>query len=550
MLGVKPIAGRTFLPRRRTTRSRTSSCSAKAFWRTRFGGDPAVVGRDVRFDGEPYTVVGVVPREFSCSAQTSIWATACRSQSPSAHARAAYVLAGHRPAEARRHARGRRAPTWRRSPTGWRGSSRRPTPGAASTLEPLRDALIGRELRLTSMLFLGVVGFVLLICCANVANLLLARATVRTRELAIRSALGAGRRRVDPAAAHREPRARGHRRRAGSRRRRGDSERRAVGDSGGPAARRRDARRSMRACVAFCAAAALLVGLLFGLAPAWQATGVSSAQVMASDSRTSTGRGGRMRGLLVVGEVATAVLLLFGAGLLLRTLMAVESVDRGYRAEQRADDDGRSAGLALSDAATSLLQFFDAVEQEVAAIPGVRSVAWASTLPLGPSTIGRRLVRDRRRPASRRRASVRRADYQIVSPTYFETLDLPIVAGRGFTDRDTPRQRPGLHRQRSVRPRLSRRAIADRHARRRSGRRRPRRRTPVVREIVGVARQVKGRPDETEDLVQVYVPIAQDPLDDIYLVVRPASGRPKRWRRRFAPRSPASTGSSWSASGT
>ena len=85
--------------------------------------------------------------------------------------------------------------------------------------------------------------------------------------------------------------------------------------------------------VAFCAAAALSSALLFGLAPAWQATSISSTAAMGADSRTTTGGGGRLRSLLVVGEVATAVLLLFGAGLLLRTLMAVESFDRGYRAE-------------------------------------------------------------------------------------------------------------------------------------------------------------------------------------------------------------------------
>src|SRR5439155_1514633 len=85
--------------------------------------------------------------------------------------------------------------------------------------------------------------------------------------------------------------------------------------------------------VGFCAATALLVGLLFGIAPAWQATAFSCAQAIASDSRTATRRGGSIRGLLVVGEVATAVLLLVGAGLLLRTLIAVVSVDRGYRAD-------------------------------------------------------------------------------------------------------------------------------------------------------------------------------------------------------------------------
>ena len=153
--------------------------------------------------------------------------------------------------------------------------------------------------------------------------------------------------------------------------------------------------------VAFCAAAALLVGLLFGLAPAWQATEFSSAQVIASDSRTATGRGGRIRGLLVVGEVATAVLLLFGAGLLLRTLLAVENVDRGYRADSVLTMMVDPLGSRYPTHA-SLLQFFDAVEREVMALPGVRSVAWTSTLPLGPSDAGRVLFRDRRRPAGGR----------------------------------------------------------------------------------------------------------------------------------------------------
>ena len=92
----------------------------------------------------------------------------------------------------------------------------------------------------------------------------------------------------------------------------------------------------------------MLVGALFGVAPAWQAGDLTSARAIASDSRTSTGGGGRLRSVLVVAEVATAVLLLVGAGLLLRTLLAVQNVDRGYRADADPDDGGRPAGVALS----------------------------------------------------------------------------------------------------------------------------------------------------------------------------------------------------------
>ena len=115
------------------------------------------------------------------------------------------------------------------------------------------------------------------------------------------------------------------------------------------------------------------------------------------------------------------------------------------------------------------------------------------------------------------------SDYQIVSPTYFRTLDLPIVAGRGFDEHDTHEQRAGLHRQRGVRRGY---LHGDRQSARESpcGRDAPDAK-PVISEIVGVARQVKGRPDEAEDFVQLYVPMAQDPVDDIYLAVRPAAGR-------------------------
>jgi putative ABC transport system permease protein len=274
--------------------------------------------------------------------------------------------------------------------------------------------------------------------------------------------------------------------------------------------------------VAFCAATALVVGVLFGMAPSWQATKLSLVEAIASDSRTSTGRGDRLRSLLVVGQVATAVLLLFGAGLLLRTLLAVENVDRGYRAQGVLT-------MVVDPLASQfptrplLLQFFDDVEREVRAVPGVRSVGWASTLPYGESMFGRlffEVVGDAAPEESKRPS----ADYQIVSPGYFTTLDLPIVAGRNFDDRDTGDRSPVcIVNEAFVRHHLQgREPIGVRIATRTSA-------SPtaqvVVREIVGVARQIKGRPDETEDLLQVYVPIAQNAVDDIFMLAAPATGR-------------------------
>jgi putative ABC transport system permease protein len=174
--------------------------------------------------------------------------------------------------------------------------------GRGVALEPLHDALIGGELRATSLLFLAASGVVLLICCANVAGLLLARASSRSRELAIRAALGASRRRVV---------------------RQLLTESLVLSTAGGLLALgvgaliRNDARSLVPPellpaavtltfdlrVVVFCAAAALLVGLLFGLAPAWQATGSSPARAIGAEGRTATGRGTAVRAVLVGGEV-------------------------------------------------------------------------------------------------------------------------------------------------------------------------------------------------------------------------------------------------------
>src|SRR5262249_12418198 len=155
-----------------TARARVAVLS-EAFWRTRFNADPTVVGRTIRFDGMPYTVVGIVPKDFQLLSGTSMWAIIPITRLPP-QARGAHFL----------HAIGRLKPgvplesataDLRNVASDLARQYPATNTGRGVTLEPMHDAMIGRELRLTSLLFLGVVGFVLLICCANVANLLLIR---------------------------------------------------------------------------------------------------------------------------------------------------------------------------------------------------------------------------------------------------------------------------------------------------------------------------------------------------------------------------------------
>jgi putative ABC transport system permease protein len=503
-LGVRAVVGRTFLASDDARRANVVVLS-EAFWRARFNADPDTVGRELRLDGGLWTVVGVVPEQAQLLGRTSIWALFPISGRP-AGVRNLNVVARLKAGVTLDAASADMAAV----ANGLAREFPATTAGRSVSLEPLRNAVIGTDLRQTSLLFLGVVGIVLLICCANVANLLLTRATARKRELAIRSALGASRRRILRQLLTESLMLSAI----------GGALGLAIGGAILQAAPSVIPRELLPAgvtlvfdarVVAFSAAAALSVGVLFGFAPAWQATGFVAASVIGADSRTVVGRGGRMRGVLVAGQVATAVLLLYGAGLLLRTLLAIDGVDRGYRAPSVltviVDPPGPER--------VPWLPFYEAVAQEAVALPGVRSVAWATTLPMGRSYQGATTFEIAGAPpvAESQRPS---ADYQIVSANYFSTLDLPIVAGRAFDGRDVAGARQVC---------IVNEAFARLHALGRS---------PIgmrvavrgkVREIVGVARQVKARPNETEDFVQLYVPLAQDTPGDVFMLVRPSSGR-------------------------
>lgn len=521
VLGVRPVAGRTFHPSDAQQGAPPVVVMGEGLWRTRFGGDPSLVGRLVRVNGEPFTVIGIVRDDVQLQRPAHIWTLLNLPQNLPRTARFLQVIGRIKPGVTLEAAKtdlaviaDRLAQAYPESNKGW-----------SVIVEPLRTGVMSSALQNTSVLLLGVVGFVLLLCCANVANLLLVRGNIRARELAVRSALGAGRSRIV---------------------RQLLTESLVLATLGGalgtalgavilkvapsfvpvgvlPAA----ATITFDGRVAvFCAAATLIVGILFGLVPAWQATRPSLLHTISSESRSSTRRGGRFRNVLVAAEVAAAVVLLCGAGLFLRTMFVLGSFDPGYRADGDAvltldfSLPPPRPGTRYPDL-PSLMQFYDRASRDVSAIPGVRKIGWSTGLPYGTtSEIGRlraEIVGDPPVAPDDRPL----ADLQAATPGYFDTLDLPIIIGRGFTDRDTfTSQRVCIVNEAFVRRYLAgRNPIGIQLATGVPGL------VPVTeREIVGVVRQLKGRLDEPEPPAQMFVPLAQFPWTDTYLVVQASTG--------------------------
>lgn len=515
-LGIRPLLGRTF----KLADDREGALLVllgETFWRERFGADPAIVGTTLRLDGDPFTVLGVVPETARLMGDSDLWAMfSTEDRSDDARdSRFLRVVARLKPgvdlATARADLDTAGAALARDYPN--------TNSGRGVQLDPLKEALTGTELRATALLFIGAVGFVLLICCANVANLLLARAAQRSREMAIRVALGAQRGRlarqvlaeclllallggllglalgvmVIQSAPQMLP----------------------AGLLPGAVALAVDLR-----LMGFSAVVALLVAVLFGLAPAWQAARTAPARALVRESAGGPPRAGRLRRALVVAEVATAVMVLFGAGLLLRTLLTVEQIDRGYRADGVATLLVDPLGDRYPDRA-DLLRFYDEVERAVRDVHDVQQLAWASGLPLGAhgSPI---LVEAARHPVVDL-ARLPASDFEIVSPGYFETVSIALKAGRDFDARDTAdSQRVAIVNEVFARQHFGERSpIGERLKLRRS----PEAAAPVTeREIVGVVGGVLGRSEETQAPPQLYVPLRQAPTDDIYLLVKARQG--------------------------
>ena len=514
VLGIRPIAGVTFTADDAANR-RTLVVISERLWRNRFGGDATIVGQTMTLDDQPYTVIGVVPASFEILFPADMWTLFSVRRSPEQrHQHYMQVVGRLKPGVTLAAARTDMAGVADRIAIVAPDTNK----GWGVTIEPLRDAIVGQELRTTSLVLAGVVSFVLLMACANVANLLLARGLARSREIAVRAALGGSRRRIMQQLL---------------------TESLLLAGIGGAcglglawAALRIAPSLIPRGTlppgmvVAFdarvaAAAALLTVGtaLLFGTVPAWQASTGPLAGMTAAGGRGSTKHAGGVRAALVVGEVAAAVLLLAGAGLLTRTLIALNAIDPGFRAERVLT---LQVGLPLNRYGSfeKLSAFYRAAEREVSAIPGVKSAAFGGSLPLDGWDIGQGFVIAGAPPTEQ--ARMLSAHYQIVSATYFQTLGIDVLRGRPFDGHDTAQARPVcVVNEEFVRRHLDGRepigAVVGVQNMAMTGVS-----ELVPREIVGVVRQVAEAAGEKERAIEIYVPIAQNPWFSASLSVQTA----------------------------
>jgi putative ABC transport system permease protein len=431
VLGVNPLLGRTFLPEEDRPEANRVVVLGHGLWTRQFGGDPSIVGRLISFAGEPHEVVGVMPRDFKPAVITAAEAwrpMRLNAENPSRGAVVLRVVGRLREGLQLASAQARLETVARRLEEQHPATNR----DAGIAIVPLAEHIVG-SVRLPLLVLLGAVGFILLIACLNIANLLLARASTRRREVAVRLALGAGRPGLVRLLL---------------------TESLLYALAGGalgllvarwgidlllalvPQGRLPvDGVALEWPVVAFTAAVSIAAGLVFGSAPALQA---SSSEVAGSlkEGGPSVGsrRLGRLRPVLVAGQIAIALVLLVGAGLLARSFARLQAVDLGF------DPRGVLTGYVVPPAAKypgpeHMLAFYDMLADGVRGLPGVAVGGLSSNLPLpgGDSDISFTIEG---RPAPSGPADVPVAWYRLVSPEYFRAIGMTMVSGRAFEGRE------------------------------------------------------------------------------------------------------------------
>jgi len=520
LLGVEAQRGRVFLSEEDQPGRDNVVLLGDGLWRRRFGADPNVVGRKLTISGRSFLVVGILPPGFRYPAEAEIWAPLAFSNddlSPGSRgSHGLEVLARIKPELSLAQAHADMDAVARRMQELHPEYPYRQY-GFGLIITPLLEEMVG-DTKTALGILMGAVGLVLLIACANVANLLVARASTREREIAIRTAVGAGRWRIV---------------------RQLLTESVILGLGGGAAGlllaqwglrmlatigaasfpRVADARLN-GFVLAFTMLISIGTGLLFGLAPALQISHVTHEALKEGGRGTTAGRvSERMRRMLVVLEIAWSLVLLAGSGLLLKSFARLMDVDPGFRPEGVL-----TMRLSLPDAKypkePQVRAFYREVVERVAKLPGVEAAGLVSALPLsgtggsGTTTVDSRAV-------SGPDASPE-ADWRPVTPGYFKALGISLVGGRYFEDRDTETSAPvaivdeTLARtywpnEDAVGKRLKRGGAAS---------------TNPWMTIVGVVRHVRYRTLEAQSRVTLYWPHAQNPYSSMSLALRTSSPEP------------------------
>ena len=508
-LGLEPLQGRLFLPEDQRMGRNQVAVLSHGLWQSRFGSDPSIIGRTISLDNQSFTVVGVLPAgaEVPRLEYVEIWTPLHIDPSAEEHRQWRGFKAYGRLAEGRtlQQARDEMDVITRRLAQAYPATNE----GWSVSISSLHEHVVG-SIRTTLWMFLGAMGFVLLIGCANVANLLLARATERRREFAVRAAIGAGQRRlmrllltesllvallagalgmilslwaVEAFLA--------------------------LAPGGIP---RLDEVSIDRSALVFVTVLSVATCIVFGLAPALHASRLDLNRSLKEGDQRSPGRSGvRLRSILVTSEVALALVLLVGAGLLTRSFVQLLRWEPGFD-----QDNLMVTWLLASDGkysdANQAVNIFQLAVEEVSSVPSVVSVSSTSAGPLFGGKEPDEFSIAGRPPPEPGQAPV--AYRYNIGPDYFRTLGVAVVRGREFTDADT-RDAPPVA--------IVNEAMASRHFPSED---------PIGRQvtvlsrpmtIVGVAADVQplrmGDPIEPE----IYWPTSQRPRYATYLVIRTAS---------------------------
>jgi predicted permease len=515
VMRARPLLGRDFLSEEDKFGAPTVTVLSHAFWQSQFGGDPDILNKTITLNNLPFQVIGVMPQEFQHQGPPALWVLTEQYAEPASgwftrdNRMAGNVIARLKPGVSIEQARTDMKTIEEQL------ISQYPMQNGGNTIRlmSLQESIVGDTHQALLLLF-AAVAVVLLIACANVANLLLARAATRQKEFAIRAALGASRWRVL---------------------RQLLIESVLLAIIGGllglllanwgvdllvkfapPDLPRLTGVTMGWRVLGFTLLLSLVTGIVFGLAPAWQSTKTDLQETLKEGSRTaSDSRSGRLRNTFVVAEIAMAMVLLVGAGLLIRSLTRLFASDAGFNGKGVV-----TMQLLPREAYPSrpkLMEFHRQLLERLETLPGVEAVSVLNDLPgfepawqtdINPEINGKY---QKINPGE-----LINVDWGIVTADYFKTMGIPIKQGRTFTTQEIAQGAPVV----LVDEQLARKFWPEgdavgKHIKYDSA-------TPV--EIIGIAGDVRNYGNETLGRIKIYTPLGRSPLPRVTLAVRSTAG--------------------------